>query len=608
MKQHKNRYKIVVAIFLLVAFIFITKLFYIQVINDNYKFSANNNVLRYDVQQAVRGLIYDRDSNLIVSNVPAYDLMIIPRELKGKTIDTLAFCNLTAISKEDFITKYKKAAEYSGYKESVFIKHISLKSSSTLSEKLFQFPGFYLRKLTMRNYPSNVATHLVGYLGEVNLRKTKEDPYYTKGDLTGVSGVEAAYEKQLRGTKGMAIKLVDVHNRDQGNFQEGRFDTLPISGSTLTSTIDIELQEYGEQLMENKIGAIVAIEPSSGEILSLVSAPTYNPNLLIGRKRSENYSILSQDENKPLFNRALQGTYPPGSTFKLINGLIALQEGAIRKSTSFTCNGDDGYYFGKDKHVGCHPHQNPLDLLKGIEISCNAYFCNTYEKYFSRFNSTIEAYNNWYSHVSSFGIGNFMNNDFITGSPGKLPKSTYFNTLYKGSWNANTIISMSIGQGELLLTPIQMANMTAILANRGFYYTPHIIKNISGENAIDSNFTIKKYCSIDEKYFTPIIDGMHNVVEGKKGTAQNCKIPNYEICGKTGTAQNPHGEDHSIFIAFAPKENPKIAIAVYVENGGWGSTWAAPIASLMIEKYLKRSITNKAQEAFILNGNLINKE
>ncbi len=606
MNVNKKREKVVIGIFLLIAIVFITKLFYIQVVNDNYKFSANNNVLRYDVQQAARGLIYDRDSNLIVANVPAYDLMIVPRELKNKTIDTLEFCSLTSISKEEFINRYKEAAEYSGYKESVFIRHINLKNSSTLSEKLFQFPGFYLRKLTMRDYPSNVATHVIGYLGEVNLQKTKEDKYYTKGDLAGVSGVEAAYEQHLRGKKGMAIKLVDVHNRDQGEFQEGRFDTLSIAGRLLTSTIDIRLQAYGEDLMKNKIGAIVAIEPSSGEILSLVSSPTYNPNLLIGRERSENYSILSQNKNKPLFNRALQGNYPPGSIFKLINGLIALQEGTIRENTYFNCN--NGYEYEDNKIVGCHPHTKKVNLLKGIEISCNTYFCNAYEKYFNRFNSSVEAYDNWHSHVSSFGIGNFMNNDFITGSPGKLPKSSYFNNLYRGSWNANTIISMAIGQGELLLTPIQMANMTAILANRGYYYTPHIIKAISGEAITDSNFTIRKYCSIDEKYFKPIINGMERVVDGQEGTARNCKIPDYEICGKTGTAQNPHGEDHSIFIAFAPKENPKIAIAVYVENGGWGSTWAAPIASLMIEKYLKKMITNKAQETFILNKSLIAKE
>ncbi len=604
MKQSKDRHRVVAIIFSLIAIIFITKLFYIQVVNDNYKFSSNNNVLRYDVQQAVRGLIYDRDSNLIVANVPAYQLMIVPRELKGKEIDTSAFCKLTALSKDEFISRYQKAAEYSGYKESVFIKHISLEHSSTLSENLFQFPGFYLQKLTMRNYPTNVATHLAGYLGEVNSKTTKDDKYYTKGDLAGVSGIEAAYEKELRGKKGMAIKLVDVHNRDQGKFQEGKFDTLPVSGNTLIATIDIKLQEYGEQLMQNKIGAIVAIEPSSGEILSLVSAPTYNPNLLIGRERSKNYAILSEDENKPLFNRALQGNYPPGSTFKLLNGLIALQEGSIRTSTSFKCN--DGYDYGNDKKLGCHPHKSPVNLIKGIEISCNAYFCNTFERYFNTFPSTINAYNNWHHHVSSFGIGAYMNNDFTSGSPGKLPKASYFNTLYRGSWNANTIISMAIGQGELLLTPIQMANMTAIIANRGYYYTPHIIKEIIGGTPIDSNFTSKKYCTIESKYFNPIIEGMQSVIEGKEGTATNTKISDYEICGKTGTAENPHGEDHSIFIAFAPKDNPKIAIAVYVENGGWGSTWAAPIASLMIEKYLKREISNKAQESFILEGNLIN--
>ena len=608
MRKHKGRYKVVVGIISLIALVFLSKLFYIQVLNDNYKFSANNNVLRYDVQNAVRGLIYDRDSNLIVSNVPAYDLMIIPKELKNKTIDTIKFCSLVDISKEEFLEKYHKASEYSNYKESVFIKHISKENSSTLGENLFEFPGLYLKKLTMREYPTNVATHLIGYLGEVNRAKAKSDAFYIKGDLNGVSGVEAAYETKLRGTKGMSIKLVDVHNRDQGKFQEGRFDTLPISGSTLISTIDIDLQTYGEKLMQNKIGAIVAIEPSTGEILSLVSAPTYNPNLLIGRKRSDNYKILSENENKPLFNRALQGTYPPGSTFKLINGLIALQEKSVTKNKLFGCDGDNGYSYGRDRHLGCHPHQKPIGLEKGVEISCNAYFCHLYDSYFNQFESTISAYDNWHNHVASFGIGNYMNNDFITGSPGKLPKSSYFEKLYRGSWNANTIISMAIGQGELLLTPIQMANMTAIIANRGFYYTPHIIKEISEQELIDTNFTKKKYCSIEQKHFTPIINGMQKVIEGKDGTAQNSKIPDLEICGKTGTAQNPHGEDHSIFIAFAPKDNPKIAIAVYVENGGWGSTWAAPIASLMIDKYLNKSINNTNLEEFILNGNLISEK
>ena len=607
MIKFKNRYEIVIGIILVITVIFLSKLFYIQILTDNYKFSANNNVLRYDVQQAVRGLIYDRDSNLIVANVPAYDLMITPRELKDKKIDTLKFCNLVDITKEAFIKKYKKAANYSAYKESVFIKHLSKENASTLGESLYEFPGFYLKKLTMREYPSNSATQIIGYLGEVNLQKTKDDKFYTKGDLTGVSGIEAAYEEALRGKKGMAIKLVDVYNRDQGKFQNGKFDTLAISGNTLTTTIDIELQAYGERLMANKIGAIVAIEPSSGEILALISAPTYKPNLLTGRKRSENYKKLVEDENKPLFNRAIQAIYPPGSIFKLINGLIALQEGAITEGQIYNCYADKGYSYTKEKYVRCHPHETPVNLIKGIEVSCNTYFCSIYYKYFSMFNYTSEAYNNWNKHLTSFGVGNYMNNDFISGSPGILPKSSYFEKLYKGSWNANTIISMAIGQGELLLTPIQMANISAILANRGFYYTPHIVKKISGQESIDTNFTKKKFCSIEPKYFESIIQGMRQVIEGKNGTGQNARIEEIEICGKTGTAQNPHGEDHSIFISFAPMTNPEIAIAVYVENGGRGSTWAAPIASLMTEKYLTKTITNKTQEAFILNGRLTKK-
>ena len=608
MIKFKNRYRIVTVIIIIITIIFLCKLFYIQVVNDNYKFSANNNVLRYDVQQAVRGLIYDRDSNLIVANVPAYDLMIIPRELKNKQIDTLKFCRLVGITKEKFIIKYNKAAEYSAYKESVFIKHLSKENASTLGENLYEFSGFYLRKLTMRDYPTNSATHVIGYLGEVNLRKTKEDKYYTKGDLAGVNGVEAAYEYNLRGTKGMKIHLVDVHSRNQGKFQDGKFDTLAIQGNSITTTINIKLQEYGEKLMKNKIGAIVAIEPSSGEILTLVSSPSYNPNLLVGRKRSKNYNIISKDKNKPLFNRAIQGTYPPGSTFKLINGLIALQEGAITEYNQFSCGGDYGYSYAKDKYVGCHAHKTPLNLIEGIEISCNSYFCTLYDKYFNKFDSNIDAYNNWNKHVSSFGVGKYMNNDFLTGAPGKLPKSSYFENLYKGSWNANTIISMSIGQGELLLTPIQMANITAIIANRGFYYTPHIVKKISGQEAIDTFFTQKKYCSIEPKFFDPIIKGMREVANGRNGTAQNAKIHGLEICGKTGTAENPHGEDHSIFVAFYPIDEPKIAIAVYVENGGWGSTWAVPIASLMIDKYINKKITNYEQEDFIINGNLVSEQ
>ena len=599
MKKYAVRSKIIAILFIAITSIFIIKLFYIQILNKNYKFSANNNVLRYEVEQAVRGLIFDRNEKLIVANKPAYDLMIIPREINK--IDTNSLCKLTKITKKEFIEKYNLASNYSRYKESVFLKHIQLEDASKLAEKLFEFPGFYLRKLTMRSYPHNFASHVIGYLGEVNTKKTQEDRYYVKGDLSGISGIEAAYEKYLRGSKGMSIKLVDVHNRDQGKFQNGKFDTIATSGKNIISTIDFELQKLGEQLMKNKVGAIVAIEPKSGEILSLVSSPDYSLKDLTGRKRTENYKKLITNNKKPLFNRALQGSYPPGSTFKLINGLIALQEKGIKENSMFSCS--SGYEYDKNKIVKCHPHKTPLSLDEAIEISCNSYFCMLFEKYFSSFSNMEEAYNNWYSHVKSFGVGDYLNNDFINGNPGKLPDFNFYNKLYKKSWNANTIISMSIGQGELLLTPIQMANITSIIANRGYFYTPHIIKKIQNAE-IDSAYKEKRFCSIDKKYFDVVINGMEMVVSGDNGTALESKIDGLDICGKTGTAQNPHGEDHSIFIAFAPKKQPKIAIAVYIENGGWGSKWAAPIGTLMIEKYLTNFNINKDKINFIINSKL----
>ena len=604
MKQLKNRNRVISGIYILITLIFIIKLFYIQVLNKKYKFSANNNVLRYDVLQPIRGLVYDRDSTLIVINEPAYDLMIIPREVVQ--MDTLSFCKLIDISKIDFRKKIKAAKKYSKFKESVFVKQINYLDAADLQEKLYQFPGFFLRTITMRKYPFNTGSHVIGYMGEVNTKKTKEDKYYTKGDLAGVSGIEAAYEEYLRGKKGMAIKLVDVHNRAQGKFNDGVYDSLPIQGKNIQVTIDINLQNYGEKLMKNKIGAIVALEPSTGEILSLVSSPNYNPNDLTGRKRSSNFNALLSDDNKPLFNRALLGEYPPGSTFKLLNGLIALQSGRINHRSTFNCN--NGYSYENDKKVSCHPHSTPVNLNTAVSISCNSYFCHIFEAYFKKFENTKNAYNSWYNHIRSFGIGEWMNNDFISGRRGFLPESNYYDNYYsKNHWNSSTIISMAIGQGEILLTPIQLANMVTIIANRGFYYTPHIIKSIEGEDSIDSSYTNKKFCTIDEEHFTSIIEGMYQVVESDNGTAKETSIENIQVCGKTGTAQNPHGEDHSIYIAFAPKNNPQIALAVYVENGGWGSTWAAPIASLMIEKYINGKISNLnlSKEDYIENASLL---
>ena len=602
MNKFQERYKVIFILFFSVTLIFLIQLFRLQIIDDDYKFSANNNALRYDVLTPVRGLIFDRDSNLIVSNIPSYNLMVIPREVKK--MDTLALCNFLEIEISEFRKSFEEIKNYSKYKASIFHKQINYKQASKLQEKLFQFPGFFLQTINTRKYLTESSAHVLGYLGEVNKEKIKLDQYYNKGDLYGVKGIEAGYEKQLRGKKGMSITLVDVYNRTQGRFQEGKFDTLPISGNNIYSTVDLELQIYGEKLMQNKKGAIVAIEPSSGEILSLISSPSYNPAKLSGRERSKNFNKLINDNKKPLFNRALSGLYPPGSIFKLLNGLIALEENVINENKFYSCT--KGFEYEKDKFVKCHPHKSLTNLEQAIAISCNTYFCQAFSDTFKKFKTTKEAYNLWRNHIKSFGIGEWMNNDFVSGAKGLLPEHTYYNKYYgRTSWNSSTIISMAIGQGELLLTPIQMANIAAIIANKGYFYTPHIIKGIEGENKIDSNFTTKKYTTINPKHYEVIIDGMERVVSSSNGTANNILSDDIVICGKTGTAQNPHGEDHSIFIAFAPKDKPKIALAVYVENGGWGSTWAAPIAGLMIQKYTNSKI-NLELEKFIINGNTVN--
>ena len=600
MNKYQDRFKVVLFIFFFVALIYLIQLFRIQILNDDYKFSANNNALRYDVLTPVRGLILDRDSNLIVSNIPSYNLMVIPREVRR--LDTMSLCNLISIDINSFREKLKEIKDYSKYKASIFHKQIDYKQASKLQEKLFQFPGFFLQTINTRKYLTESSAHVLGYLGEVNQEKVDTDTYYNKGDLLGVKGIEAGYEKHLRGKKGMSITLVDVYNRTQGKFQEGKFDTLPISGNNIYSTIDLELQKYGEKLMQNKIGAIVAIEPKTGEILSLVSSPSYNPAQLSGRDRSKNFKKLISNKEKPLFNRALSGLYPPGSIFKLLNGLIALEEDIVDKNKLYSCI--NGFEYEKNKFVKCHPHKSYTNLEQAIAISCNTYFCKAFSETFKKFNTTKQSYNIWRNHIKSFGVGEWMNNDFVSGAKGLLPKHDYYNKYYgRTSWNSSTIISMAIGQGELLLTPIQMANIASIIANKGFYFTPHIIKSIEGKSHIDSSFTVKKHTTISPKNYDIIIEGMERVIKDNNGTAHNIKSDDIVICGKTGTAQNNHGEDHSIFIAFAPKEDPKIALAVYVENGGWGSKWAAPIASLIIEKYTNSEI-NTDLEKFILNGKI----
>ena len=602
-RNYSNRQYIIGGFFSLIGLIFIIRLFSIQVIDDTYKTSSDNNVLRKQTEYPGRGLIYDRNGALLVYNEAAYDLMVTPRE--AKTLDTTLLCQLLQIDTLEVKTRMEKCRNYSSYKSSVFMKQISVETYAKLSEKMYLLPGFYVQSRTLRKYPQKIGSHVLGYVGEVDRRTIQKNSYYKEGDYIGISGIEKAYEEQLKGVKGLQLLLKDVHNNTKGSFQEGKFDVPAVPGKNITATIDAQLQAYGEALMQGKRGSIVAIEPSSGEILCLVSAPTYDPNMLVGRKRTPNYLLLNNDSiQKPLYNRAALAQYPPGSTFKLINALIGLQEKTIYSGSKFKCQG--GYDFGvENRKMGCHEHRSPLNLIESITNSCNAYYCHVYRGIIEKYPSIHGGYDNWHNYVASFGLGSWLNNDLPTGRKGFLPSSDYYNRMYgKRGWKALTNISLAIGQDALLATPIQMANMTAAIANRGFYYTPHIVQAVENDT-IPSRFKEAKHTLIDSAHFSIIIKGMQEVVEDKElGTANAARLDSVTVCGKTGTAQNPHGEDHSIFIAFAPKENPKIALAVYVENGGWGSTWAVPIGSLLIEEYLTDSIQRKALESFILEGQI----
>jgi penicillin-binding protein 2 len=598
-----NRKYVIMALIVLVALILVVRLFIIQVVKDTYRLSADNNVLRYVTQYPARGLIYDRNNKLLVYNQAAYDLMVVPAQ--SSNTDTAQLCSLLEISHDSFLERMKDATSYSRRAPSVFLKQISAETYARLQEKLFLYPGFYVQPRTLRKYSKPIAGHLLGYVSEVDEALIKKAPYYKSGDYIGKLGIEEAYEKELRGKRGVKIYLVDVYSRIKGSYAEGRLDTVAVQGEDLISSIDMDIQEYGELLMKNKTGSIVALEPKTGEVLSLVSSPNYDPGLLVGRIRSENFAKLNADTAwLPLFNRALQASYPPGSTFKPINGLIGLQEGVINPSTMFGCN--QGYLF-----VGCHSHSSPLNLKGGISNSCNSYFCQTYRRILEnqKYGSIAEAYNKWKGYLNEFGFGKKLGIEFTNELPGLVPSDSYFDRYYgKNRWKALTVISMAIGQGEIGTTPLQMANMTAAIANRGYYYVPHIVKSIGSDKKIDQRFLTKHTISIDSANFEEIILGMEEAVNGEAGaTARIAALKDIIVCGKTGTAQNPHGKDHSVFVAFAPRDDPKIAIAVYVENAGFGATYAAPVASLMIEKYLTGKITNTEMEKRILELNLMNR-
>ena len=603
--KYKDRRLFFYFLFGVSILILLLRLINIQIIDSSYKLSANNNVIKAVTLYPERGYIYDRNGTLLVSNQRAFDLMVIPRQVKK--MDTLTFCRIIDIEKDYFDNQLNKATRYSRNRASIFIKEISKQTAAKIQEQLYQFSGFYLQERTMREYPEKSAAHLLGYVSQVPDYILKKNDYYKKNDNFGMTGVENSYEKDLRGTQGVKYVIRDVWNAPKGSFQNGKYDSIAVNGKDLELTIDNKIQKYAEQLMQNKKGSIVAIEPGTGEILALVSSPYYNPNLLIGRSRSPNFNRMYKDANKPLFDRSLLAEYPPGSTFKLLNALIGLQEDVIYSGTRFSC--DMGWRFSPKLKIGCHAHNSPLNLTESIAQSCNAYYCNTFRRIIEKYNSAEKGYDNWRNHILSFGLGNFLNNDLYTGRKGRVPSVDFYNRQYgKKRWKAPTVISLAIGQDALVVSPIQMANMCAAIANRGYYFTPHIVRKIDGKVLTDSTFTVAKQTSIDEKHFKTIIHGMEKVYTGKYGTAKTAQVKNIEICGKTGTAENSHGEDHSIFIAFAPKDKPQIAIAVYIENGGWGSTWAAPTASLMIEQYLTGQVNNTEREHFILSGNLMDKE
>lgn len=604
-----NRKYIIMGVFVFIGLIYITRLFYIQVIDDSYKLDARNQAFRYNTEFPVRGYIYDRNNKLLVYNEAAYDLMVLPKEVKN--IDTTDLCDLLGITKDAFIRKMRKAiqAPNSPRKPSVFEKQLSPKEYASLQERLYRFPGFFVQSRTLRKYPQKIAAHMLGYIGEASKETTEKDPYYKEGDYLGISGIEKTYERVLRGRKGMRIMMVDVNNREKGSYMNGLYDTMAIPGKPLTSTIDADLQEYAELLMQNKIGSVVAIEPQTGEILAIVTSPTYDPNLLVGRARNKNFALLSLDSiGKPLFNRSTMASYPPGSTFKLIMALIGLHEHVLTPSTRYPCARG---YPPLGGHPKCHPHPAPQDLIGAIGTSCNSYFSYVFKSVIDdkKFNDTYKAYANWRDIAMSFCLGTKTGSDLANELRGNVPSIKYYDKVFgKGAWKASTVISLGIGQAEMGITPLQNANLVTIISNRGWYYTPHIVKAIGGNpnDTLLDRFKVKHYTKItDTAIYNEVIQGMARAVEG--GTAGALKIEGIPYCAKTGTAQNPHGKDHSVFVAFAPKDNPKIAIGILIENAGFGATWAGPIARLMMEKYLKGKITRPDLEKRMIEGDLIHK-
>ena len=586
----RRRYVIGGAVLVVVA-LFIVRLFMLQIMSDDYKKNADSNAFLQKIQYPSRGVIYDRTGKLLVYNQPAYDITVVMKEITQ--LDTLDLCNTLKITPEFVRKRFSDLKDrrlnpgYSPYTNQVFLTQLSGEDCGIFQEKMFKFPGFYIQRRTIRQYKYNAGAHILGDIAEVSKSDMESDTYYQPGDFIGKQGVERFYEKQLRGEKGIEVLLRDAHGRIQGNYMDGKFDKASVPGKNLTLSLDIELQMLGERLLEGKIGSIVAIEPSTGEVLCLVSSPTYDPRLMIGRNRGKNHLAMSRNPWKPLLNRAIMGTYPPGSTFKTTQGLTFLQEGIINAGTTFPCSHGFSY---RGLHVGCHAHPSPLPLLPSIATSCNSYFCwGLYYMIGSRqkYGSVQNAMNTWRDYMVSMGFGYKLGIDLPGEKRGMIPNAQFYDKAYRGSWNGLTVISIAIGQGEVTATPLQIANLGATIANRGYFVTPHVVKEIEGE-PMDSVFSEKRYTKVDKSHYDEVAQGMRMAVLG--GTCRTANMPDIEICGKTGTAQN-HGKDHSAFMGFAPLNNPKIAVAVYVENGGWGATYGVPIGKLIIEKYIKGKLS-----------------
>lgn len=607
--EGNNRSRVLLIGLIVVAAVLLGKLFYIQIIDDKYKINASNNSMVYDIIYPTRGIIYDRNGKIIVSNKVTYDILVTPREVTP--FDTLLLASVLETSPEfirDKMAEYSRNKKKIGYQSMVMLKQIKPETYMKFAEIQYNFPGFRGQVRSIRDYPVNAGGNLLGYVSEVDQKYIEAHPgEYRPGDYAGKTGIEAAREKDLRGEKGYHIYLRNSRNQIERQYKDGEMDKEAVPGHDIVTTIDADLQQYGQELMRNKVGSLVAIEPKTGEILSLVSSPGVDVNMLADI--SQHYNEIIKDPHKPMFNRAVQAPYPPGSVFKLVNGLIGLQEGTLNMDMAYPCY--QGYHFGSHK-LGCHNHWSPLRLEEAIMMSCNGFFCYVLRNILEnkKYKNIDEALDKWNEYVQSFGFGHKLGSDFPSELGGTLPTSKLYNKRYgKGGWKFTTIISISIGQGEVGVTPLQIANLAAIMANRGWYKIPHIVKASEGVE-IDPKYNERQYTMVDTTNFKKVINGMWRAVNNGPGTgctAWVAEVKGLDICGKTGTAQNPRGADNSVFICFAPKDDPKIAVAAYVENAGFGATWAAPIASLLIEKYLNGEISRPDLENRVMQGDLMSR-